>query len=257
MPPQPTNLPPADLTGTAPPPEPDPQTTQAQAQSQTSALFIVLGVLLGVGMLAVLLWCACCRDRGRGRARTGARGQGRWSTQRGRSTRQNPRARTEVRIVRATTKRSSPSARRQEESPVYGAAEGFGSPVSGSVEPGFMDTFAAGSIEVQQPPMAYMHDSDAMGYLSRGFDGGLGSFYGNSSDWVGDGIRRSETDIARPLGRRAMTNLPLSSPSAETVGGNWETDRGRPVGYQSPRCETSSSSSSFRSGGSAGIRTGE
>lgn len=141
---------------------------------------------------------------------------------------------------------------------MYGTAEGFGSPVSGSVEPEFMDTFAGGAgIEVQQPPMTYMQDSDAMGYLSRGFDGGLGSFHGSSSDLAGDGIRRSESDIATPLGRRAVTSLPLSSPSAETVGGNWEMDRERPVGYQSPRCETSSSSSSFRSGDNAGISTGD
>jgi hypothetical protein len=209
-----------ELSGTLPAPEPQRPSTQSQALAP-----IVVGVLFGVAVAVILLWCACCRGR---------RGLPRHTRQDALDS--TPRSRTEIRIVRSSGRKSRFVVER-----LFRDTSSDGHPNASEPEP-IQETTTPSNMdmdsEVRQPPRSYMYDptpySDPEMNIRTGQDtsGGF-SYTPHYSQW--------EETIGTPLGRRAMTSLPLPSLGAVAPERNVENQgRYRPPGYDSASSSSSS-----------------
>lgn len=211
-----------ELSGTS---APGPQ--RPSTQSQALAL-IVVGVLFGVAVAVILLWCACCRGR-RGLPRDTRR----------HALDSTPRSRTEVRIVRSSGQRSRLVVKRlsrdtsSEGHPNVAVNASETEPIQ-ETPPSNMDTDS----EVRQPPRSYMYHptpySDPEMNIRTGQDTSGGFICTpHYSQW--------EETMGTPLGRRAVTSLPLPGLGAVTPQRNAESqDR-----YCPPRYDSASSSSNM------------
>jgi hypothetical protein len=218
----------SDSSGTGSTPTAEKKQLSPESQSQPSAL-IVLGVLLGVAFAVTLLWCVCCRGRKRLRNSKRKKRGGR-----------RPKLRTEVRIVGpAAARPRTPRERvRGHTSPVnyaISAPETADISMSGCGQSQNTSEWQAGmGRSVKPPARAYMYN--AMNYLESDVHGS--SYAGNSVELhqTPNGTQDEGGSVQTPLGRRAVTNLPL--PGGSTLE-HWGQS-----GYQPPGYETESTVSS-------------
>jgi hypothetical protein len=213
----------SDSSGTASIPTATEKPPSSRNQSQPSAL-IPIGVLLGVTLAITLLRCVCFRRRRRVRKRKRKRRGG-----------PGTRSRTEVRIVRPAAARPR-TTRERDTGPsapanyTGSAPETMGTSMSGTEPEQTQNTptiqaWMGGSM--RPPPQAYMFN--AMSYLECDLQGS--SYAGNSirSHRTPYGAQDEEGSVQTPLGRRAVTDLPLPG---EGTPGPWGQSGYRPPGYE-------------------------